>query len=290
MSVVALLLILLSAFLHSIREFLTKMGKDKHNFIYLYRVAGIILFFPAFVYCVLHYPLNKYGLLLALVSGIIHCFYYIGLGETLRTGDMSVVYPITRCTPLILIFWSYFIAHDRITPLGVAGIVLVTLGTISIQLDKNNLRRSIYEIFRFKSYAVKIAWVVAVITALYSIVDSKGVSFINAFTYVYVTYFLSTIFHMIFIFRTNKKEDLSFEWRSNKLKILSAGFVSLFGYFLVLLAFRLESVTYVVAVRQASVIFGALLGTYVLNEGNKAARISSSMVIYAGICLITCFG
>jgi EamA-like transporter family. len=290
MNIIALVLILLSAFLHSIREFLTKLGKDKHSFIYLYRIAGIILFFPVFVYCIMRYPMNRYGLILAVISGFVHCFYYIGLGETLKSGDMSVVYPITRCTPFILVFWSYFISHEHMTFLGVVGIILITIGTISIQIDRNNFRNSLHSIFRFKNYAVKIAWVVAIITAIYSVIDSKGVFYINAFTYLYITYFVSILFHMIFIFKTSSKETLLFEWRSNRLNIILAGFVSLFGYLLVLMAFKIENVTYVVAIRQASVIFGVLLGAYVLNEGNKLARISSSLVIYAGIYLVTCFG
>ncbi|MDD5438825.1 MAG: EamA family transporter [Candidatus Omnitrophica bacterium] len=290
MDTIAFSLVLLSAFLHAIREFLTKLGRNKHSFILLYRIAGIALFFPIFVYCVMRYPMNGWGLALAFVSGLIHCFYYIGLGETLNEGEISVVYPITRCTPIFLIFWSYFVAHEKMTLWGVAGILLVIVGTFSIQLDRHNMKKALTAIFRFTSYPVRMAWVVAVITALYSIVDSKGVSFINAFVYLYVTYFLSILFHMIFIFRNIKKEEIMAEWRGNTAKIILAGFVSLFGYLLMLLAFTTERVTYLLAIRQSSVVFGVLLGIAVLKEKNKFIRFSSTIVIYAGICLIALFG
>lgn len=291
MNTFALSLVLLSAFLHAVRELLTKLGKNKHNFIWLYRVAGITLFFPVFIYCILRYPMNPYGLFFVLFSGFVHCIYYIILAETLTTGDISIVYPITRCTPLILICWSYFVSHEKMTFLGIAGIFLVIIGTFSIQLDKDNLKNALYSVFRFKSYAVRMAWIVAVITALYSVIDDKGVSYINAFVYLYLIYFFSILFHTVFMLKKRtKKEELLSEWRANKVKIFLAGFVSLFGYLLILLAFNIERVTYVVAIRQVSVVFGVLLGIYLLKEKNKLIRLSSSLIIYGGICLIALFG
>ncbi|MFA5147152.1 MAG: EamA family transporter [Candidatus Omnitrophota bacterium] len=290
MDSIALSLVLLSAFLHAVRELFTKTGTNKHNFIWLYRISGITLFFPVFVYCLVRYSLNWYGVGLAVASGLVHCFYYIALGESLTDGDISIVYPITRCTPIILIFWSYFVSHERMTLLGIMGILLVIAGTLSIQLDRRDLKNTLQAIFRFKNYPVRMAWVVAVITALYSVIDDKGVSYLNPFIYLYLIYSFSVLFHAPFVFRNSSKAELVSEWRTNKMKIILTGFVSLFGYLLILMAFTMERVTYIVTIRQVSVVFGVLLGITVLNEKNKLIRLSSSVVIYAGICLITLFG
>lgn len=290
MNIIALSLVLLSAFLHAVRDFMTKLSRNKHDFIWLYRVSGITLFFPVFLYCVIKYPINPYGFIFVVLSGIVHCFYYIALGETLTTGDMSVVYPITRCTPIILIFWSYFVSHEKMTVLGVVGILLVIAGTLFIQVDRKDIKNALHRIFRFRDYAVRMAWVVTVFTAMYSVIDDKGVSLINAFVYLYLIYSLSVLLHMFFVFRKSAKTELANEWRLNKVKIVLTGFVSLFGYLLILLAFNIERVTYVVAVRQVSVVFGVLLGVSLLKESNKLIRLSSSIIIYAGVCLILIFG
>ena len=290
MSPFIVFIVLLSAFLHALRDFLTKLGKNKLHFIWLYRIVGVVLFSPIFIYCVLRYPINSRGLLFAVLSGIIHCVYYIVLAETLTTGDISVVYPITRCTPIFLLGWSYFIAHEKMTFWGVLGILLVIVGTLFIQLDLKNLKKTFISVFQFKSYPVRMAWIVTVITALYSIVDDKGVAHINAFAYLYIIYFLSALFHAFFIFKKSKGEEVFSEWHANKFKIFLAGIVSWCGYLLILFAFNMERITYVVALRQVSVVFGVFLGISYLKERNKLIRISSALIIYGGICLITLLG
>ena len=62
------------------------------------------------------------------------------------------------------------------------------------------------------------------------------------------------------------------------------------GYLLALIAYRIEHVGYVTAVRQASIIFGVAFGTVLLREPYGRVRLIGSLVMFAGMVLIFLLG
>jgi drug/metabolite transporter (DMT)-like permease len=58
------------------------------------------------------------------------------------------------------------------------------------------------------------------------------------------------------------------------------------SYVLILYAFRLTNVATVVAIRQVSVVFGAVIGIVFLKEKYGKPRILASLIIFAGIYLL----
>ena len=61
--------------------------------------------------------------------------------------------------------------------------------------------------------------------------------------------------------------------------------VLLAAYLLVLIAMRLTQVSYVAALRESSVIFGAILGWRVLGDPLGGQRVSASGVVTIGLIL-----
>ena len=76
------------------------------------------------------------------------------------------------------------------------------------------------------------------------------------------------------------------EWRLNRGSILVCGVLGIFGYFLILVAFSLERVSYVVGLRQISIVFSVLLGAMVLKERHVRQRMFSALLIFIGVFLI----
>ena len=62
--------------------------------------------------------------------------------------------------------------------------------------------------------------------------------------------------------------------------------LSIFGYFLILVAFTMERMSYVAGLRQLSIVFAVLLGGQILKEKNKRIRIAASIIIFIGAYLI----
>lgn len=73
-------------------------------------------------------------------------------------------------------------------------------------------------------------------------------------------------------------------------KITLAAVLEFSSYILILYAFRVSKIAYIVALRQISVVFGALYGILFLKEKHADVRFVGSVIIFIGIFLITVFG
>lgn len=87
-----------------------------------------------------------------------------------------------------------------------------------------------------------------------------------------------------------KQGLLKKEWTVHKPSILLCGILSIFGYFLNRVAFTLERMSYVVGLRQRSIVFAVMPGGQLLQERNKWNRLISSIVIFSGAYLIAIAG
>ena len=66
----------------------------------------------------------------------------------------------------------------------------------------------------------------------------------------------------------------------------SAAAISVIGYALILRALETSPVSYVVAVRQSSVLFAVALGASVLGEPVGRSRSSGAVLVVAGVALV----
>ena len=76
------------------------------------------------------------------------------------------------------------------------------------------------------------------------------------------------------------------EWRRNRRNILLVALIQFLGYLLILYAMTLTKVSYIVAIRQISVVFAVLMGTAVLKEKYSFVRLVASAFIFLGVFLI----
>jgi drug/metabolite transporter (DMT)-like permease len=76
------------------------------------------------------------------------------------------------------------------------------------------------------------------------------------------------------------------EWRTNWRTIMLVAVMSPSGYLLVLFAFQLSKTGYVVAAREVSIVFSALIGGLVLREGARGRRLAGAAVVAAGVICV----
>jgi uncharacterized membrane protein len=76
------------------------------------------------------------------------------------------------------------------------------------------------------------------------------------------------------------------EWRINRGPILIDGFLVLFTYMMILFAFRISKVSYVVAARESSIIISAILGIMWLKEKNAPQKLVGAALITLGVVFI----
>ena len=82
------------------------------------------------------------------------------------------------------------------------------------------------------------------------------------------------------------RSALGREWRRHWRTILVASAMNLTSYLLVLFAFRLSKVGYVVASRELSILFSAFIGALWLREGRLAPRLAGATVVLAGVVCV----
>ena len=69
--------------------------------------------------------------------------------------------------------------------------------------------------------------------------------------------------------------------------MIVAGFLARFGYILVLVAMSLAQVSYILALRQLSVVLGAAAGVFLLKEEYGRVRVLSSIIIFLGVYILS---
>lgn len=215
-----------------------------------------------------------------LTSCVIELLYFRILAAVYRHGDLSYAYPLMRgvAPPLVALAGSVFLP-DATTPWLWAGVATISIGVLSIG--------SGYRLFtQAPSRITVLALVNACVIAAYTVVDGIGVRLSgNAVSYGLWLFFLIGIPMMLMLIAqhgTRLVAHLSGEWWRG----LLGGLLSVSVYIIVLWAMTQASVAAVAALRETSVIFGALIGTLLLKEPLGRNRVIGAGFIVIGVALL----
>ena len=66
-----------------------------------------------------------------------------------------------------------------------------------------------------------------------------------------------------------------------------SGIIGIVGYALILVAFTMERVSYIVGLRQTSIVFAVFMGSHFLKEKHQGIRLTGALIIFAGGFLIS---
>ena len=285
----AILLVLLSAVMHAFRSFFNKKALDKQAFVWWYEVLGILFFTPLFLFTLLHEGTNTHiSIPFIFLSGFVHFIYWYFLAKALEKGDLSLIYPIMRSSPALVLIFSITILGEDVSVLGFAGILLVAIGVYTINMESlviSELLRPFRAMTRDR--AIQFAFLTLFSVAGYTLADKLAVGQMHPVIFAYIYPWISLSLFSGYIFKAKPKDVLKKEWRARKGSILICGVLSIFGYFLILVAFTMERMSYVAGLRQLSIVFAVLLGGHILKEKSTRIRIGSSIIIFIGAYLIT---
>ena len=116
-------------------------------------------------------------------------------------------------------------------------------------------------------------------------VDKVGVGIVYPPVYIYLMFVgVWLLLTPYILFR--RRAEVKKEWQVNARSILAAGFLVTFTYMMILFAMRMSPVSYVVAVRNVSIIFSALFGIHWLKEKHDKQRLIGAFLIALGVVFI----
>lgn len=297
MSTLAVILVVLSAFMHAGWNLLSKRQHPSAAFFLVASITGGLLLAPALVIyrttLTHHVPPRVWVLIIS--TGFFMALYYISLAGAYRAGDMSVAYPLARSSPVIVVSVVALALGrgDQVSAMCVAGIILVVAGCFLIPLQR-------FRDLRLRNYLNPIcglALLAAVGTSGYSILDDEalrqlrtdaGVKIGNTqmtLVYACLEALAASFWLSLFVtLRRNGRSALSQVLRLNKRHAVLAGVTIYLTYVLVLISLAfVDNVSYVVGFRQLSIPLGATFGVMVLKEPVYAPKLVGTAIMFVGL-------
>lgn len=295
MSATALMLVLVSVCLHAGWNVLGKSRVPSLTFFALATAAGGLALAPLLW---LGPPLGElpwrfWGWLAA--TGLCQTLYLGGLAWAYARGEMSVLYPLARALPVLVVplVTVGLLGSRVVNGWDITGFVLVVLGALCLPLAN----RQAFQLSTYMTPALGFALLAAVSTAGYSLIDKQALelmlaadysSFTAGAVYIVLQALATCLWAVpIILMMPTERGRLPRLWASEKRRVLVAGLMIQATYGLVLVALAMtEEVSYVVAMRQLSIPLGVLIGIMWLRERATPFKLLGTGIIVLGLWLV----
>ncbi|HOV84928.1 MAG TPA: DMT family transporter [Syntrophobacteraceae bacterium] len=280
MSFDSLLLVLLSALLHTVWNLMIKRVEEKHLFTWWALVAGSVLYLPVLLW---HIPFPPKIWAFALTSAVLETLYFLALLRAYERGDFSLVYPIARgAAPALLALWANLFLKERPSPAGLGGLVLLIAGLLVVGGAGWWSRRK----GTSRSQDLVSALAAALCISAFSVIDAAAVRYLfpGAYT-VLVLGIMSLLITPVIVVHYGAKPALAV-LRAHFLRVVVVGVLVFGAYMLVLQACLSARVSYVGAIREISIVLAALVGWFQLGEQFGPVRTAGAVLIFLGILAI----
>ncbi len=282
MSALALALVLAAALCHALWNYVLKKSGGGLGILTLSALLAAAMLTPFALFLIVFgaFTFQPVHLFIVIGSGLIHTVYFLLLDRAYRSGgDLSIVYPLARATgPLITIAAAALFLGERMSGVALGGALLI--GVSAFLLTGNPAKFADRRARRSAGFAL----LTGAMIAAYTVWDKQAVA---AFLIPPVIFDwcanLSRISILAPLARWREPGAITRAWQTQRKAAFIIGFLSPLSYILVLTAMVFTPVSYIAPAREISILFAALLGTQLLNEGNATRRTIAAVGMVLGI-------
>jgi len=266
-------LVILSAIAHATWNALMKSAGDRMLAMATLRATGLTIGLCALPF--VDWPAGPAWKWLLLTAAV-QFGYYVLLVRSYGAGDMSVVYPLARgLAPVLTTVAAALAIGETLNAGQTAAVVLISLGIMALSFGAGARRD-----------AVLLALATGVSVAAYSFFGGLGVRAAGTVLGFQACLEIVTGLGTVGYVAAVRRADLfAYVRRGGALGVL-AGAISVVGFLAYLAAVQRLPLGPVTALRETSVIFGAVIGTLVLKEGFGLRRITAATMVVLGIILL----
>jgi drug/metabolite transporter (DMT)-like permease len=270
------LVVLFAASLNASWNALIKASGDRIATMAVVTFAGALASLAVLPFVALPGPASWPLLALAIV---LHTAYHFALPAAYNHGDFGQVYPIARgSAPLLVTLGAAVFAGEYLNLVSLFGVIFLSSGVMALAFDrKAGLRRN--------PYAVVLAVLTGACVAAYTLVDGLGArqagspfGFAVCLT---IGDGLVTFLTVSIVKRRAVREILTSQFG----RFAGAGAMQVGSYWMIIVAMTVAPLGEVSALRETSVLFAAVISTFVLREGFGVWRFVSAGLIACGIGL-----
>jgi len=266
-------LVILSAIAHASWNAMMKSAGDRTMTMVAIRVIGLVLGLVALPF--VDWPAAA-GWTWLVLTALVQFGYYALLIRSYGVGDMSIVYPLARgLAPVLTALAAWLAIGESLGAGQVLAVALISFGIMVLSFGAGASRT-----------AVAFALATGASVTAYSFLAGMGVR--TGGTVLGFQAWLEIVNGVVmvgFALATRRAALVDYAQRHAAVGLL-AGLLSVLGFLAYLAAARSLPLGPVTALRETSVIFGAVIGTLVLREGFGLRRIAASTMVVLGIALL----
>lgn len=265
-----------SAMTHAVMGMLTKSSSDKLVFRSVMMSTSAILFLPL-LFLLPPPPAEAWPFLIMGMS--LHFVFQMSMISAFERGDMNLVYPVMRgAAPALAALFAFLILGEALSMLQIGGLALASATIIGFAWPDRSKAP--------KVTALAFAALAALMTALYSVNDASGVRATgNPLTYL-AWFSLVTALPILvtaLVRRGRRWPDLA---RRQFRSAAPAAVLGAASYGLALFAFSIAAIGPMAAMRETSVVFGAILAALILKEPFGIKRSLLAIFLAAGLVML----
>lgn len=223
-------------------------------------------------------------LFLLVPQSLVIAFTSILIAKAYKESEASIVTPMFALSPILVVGTSFLILGETLSITGIAGILLIALGTYVLKLKGVN---TVLEPFRklSKERGVQLILVVILIYSVTANTDKIGVNMTSPVLWPLSVYALSSLFMLPVMMKksSNWKSQVKSSWKPLAL----LGGLGGLSIILQMTAFKMTLVTYVIAIKRFSIPLTVLISYILLNEKDEfSQKLVGSIIMVAGAVLI----
>lgn len=213
-------------------------------------------------------------------SAVVHVGYNLMLLASYQLGEFSATYPLARGTAPLVVAIASVALLDRPLPVqDLTGVLAVSTGLVALVLAGGLPGRE-------ELPATAAAIGTGLLIALYTVIDGLGVAEGPLLAYIGWMFLLQgPALPALAVLRRGRR--LPALLRRHALPGLAGGVISLAAYSIVLWAQTSGALAPIAALRESSIVFGALIGALFLREPLGHRRAAAATVVLAGVLLLS---
>lgn len=276
MSIEIAAIILIASALHAGWNALITISGDRVAVMAVMTIAGTIISLLALPF--VDTPSPESWPLLALTI-LLHTGYSFFLAVAYDHGDLGQVYPIARgSAPILVTIGAIIFADEYLELPAMMGVICLAVGVMTLAFDKADGMRA-------NPKAVLYALVTGLSIASYTVVDGLGARKAGAVLGFAVWLTIGDGLLIFLIALAWKKSAIWRMARTNLGRSISGGAMQVGAYWIIVWALAMAPMGMVSGLRETSVLFAALISTFVLKEGFGVWRFISAGLITFGLVL-----
>lgn len=213
-----------------------------------------------------------------LATGIFHAVYGFVLTFTYMNGDISTLYPIVRGSGIAgAIVLSIVVLHEQLTTISGIGVLTVISGIGILSYRRNRTVTSPKGIF--------LALICGSLIMSYTIFDKLLVAEIHPIPVMAASQIISVLMFLPYVL-IQRRSEMRETVRALLKPTILISIIATSSYLIILYVMQIAPVSRIVAVREASVVFGAVAGYMILKEDFSKTRLIGVVFVMIGIVLV----